>query len=133
MKTLAAFIFVFLVSGGDGSCASDNFQYEDNSRLVIEGFLKDSINQPVANAHLLVGSYHNSSIIQLGETYSASDGFFSVSVPNGNHSIGLKIRTKKLCNTQNSILQCFDYLNVTTQNTTNNYIYYPKITVKDSL
>jgi hypothetical protein len=96
MKTIffCSFFIIFLF-GPSGGCDPE-FEYENNSRVILEGKLVDENGYSLSNQNVVILSTSFGSTIELNRITSDANGNFFISSPNGNTGVYLKFSGKDI-------------------------------------
>lgn len=96
MKTIffSSFFIIFLF-GPSGGCDPE-FEYDNNSRIILEGKLVNENGQILPNQSVTILSNSFGSTIELNSSASDVNGNFFISSPNGNTGVYLKFSEKDI-------------------------------------
>lgn len=94
LKTLTFFI-IYLVSSG-GSCDSQPFKYEDNSRLVVEAYLVNESMVPMPNQQAQINTTSDDFQLTIKQVVSDVNGKIFISIPKGNNPMILSFPNKDI-------------------------------------
>jgi len=117
MKTRNLFYVLSLaiLSGCSGSYAPP-FEYIENSRIIVEGYVANQNGTPIANHKVDLMS---SQMTDIGSTFTDASGRFFLSTPRGNYAYSLEVGTF-------SILSADRYTNLLKSNPQDLPNYFPK-------
>ena len=91
-KIILSLLFVF-ISCGD---FIPSFNYEDNTRIIIEGRLIDQDGIVLSNQSAILASYSNDQQIILQQVVSDGNGKIFISSPKGNNSVFIEFENKNI-------------------------------------
>ncbi|WP_395051860.1 hypothetical protein [Flavobacterium sp.] len=95
MKKIVAIllIFVFYSCGGEYSVP---FEYQDNSRIILEGKLVDNLGNALPNQSAEIFTFKSSTRITVIEVFSNNEGAIFISVPKSNYKYSLGFSYKQI-------------------------------------
>ena len=86
-------IFIFFSCGGDYSVP---FEYQDNSRIILEGKLVDNLGNALPNQSAEIFTFKSSTRITVIEVFSNNEGAIFISVPKSNYKYSLGFIYKQI-------------------------------------
>ena len=99
MKTIFGLLFVFIFSLGS-SCEPE-FKYQNNSRIIIEGFLVNDDNSVLANQKISIFSSSLNNDLEIISSYSDPQGKIFITTPRGNNPMYIEFENKKIVSMDN--------------------------------
>lgn len=98
-KTILYLASIFLISCGGESAPP--FQYQDNSRIVLEAYLVNESGIPLANQSADLYTFRYNTQITVKEVHSDNDGKIFISAPKANYNYSLGFVNKNIISMQN--------------------------------